>query len=165
MANIPGFDLRYTYVTDISYLRTWLQAPGMLHWFPMQEEKELEDAIACWIGFARYSASLTATIDSKPCGIATLFLMPYRKVSHHCMFKMIVDPRQQRKGIGSALVNNLKHLAKNYFGLELLHIEVFEDNPILSLLSKFAFTQFVRQERFVKEDGRYLARILMECSL
>lgn len=165
MVQIPGFDLRYTYVTDAQPLKEWLSVPGMLHWFPMSDEKEVEDAIQCWIGFCRYSCSLTATIDGVPCGMGTLFLMPYRKVAHHCLFKVIVDPKYQRKGIGTSLVKNLKHLAKNYFKLELIHIEVFEGNPLIPILHKLHFHEFARQERFVKEGDRYLARILLESYL
>ena len=158
-------DIRYTYVTDITYLRQWLQTPGMLHWFPMKAEKEFEDAIQCWIGFCRWSASLTATIDHVPCGIGTLFLMPYKKVAHHCLFKMIVDPKFQRKGVGTSLLKNLKHLAKNYFHLEMMNTEVFEGNPILHLLQKSDFYEVVTQDKFVKEEGRYLKRVIMETKL
>jgi len=164
--DIPGFDIRYTTLTDTPYLINWLKTEGMLHWFPMSTEKEMQDAAACWIGFSRFSSSLTATIDGTPCGIGTLFLMPYRKVSHHCLFKMIVDPAHQGKGIGSSLLKNLKHLAKNYFNLELMHIEIYEGNRILFLLKKFDFHEFARQERYVKEEGgSYLARILLESNL
>lgn len=165
MSEIPGYDIRYTYLTDTSYLREWVNAPGMLHWFPISEEKEVEDAIQCWMGFSRYSSSLTATINDVPCGIGTLFLMPYHKVAHHCLFKIIVDPKHQRKGIGTSLVRNLKHLAKQYFHLELMHIEVFEGNPMIPLLHKLDFNEFARQEKYVKEDGKYFARILLESYL
>lgn len=163
--NIPGYDIRYTYITDISYLRQWVKTSGVLHWFPMSTEKEVEDALQCWIGFCRWSSSLTATINHVPCAIATLFLMPYKKVAHHCVFKIIVDPKWQRKGIGFSLLKNLKHLAKNYFHLEMINIEVFEGNPIVELLKKHGFYEFARQEKFVKEEEKYLARILMETKL
>ena len=165
MVDIPGYDIRYTYITDTVYLKKWLALPGMLHWFPMSEDKEVEDAVQCWMGFCRYSASLTATIDRVPCAMGTLFLMPYRKVAHHCIFKVIVDPQHQRKGIGTSLVKNLKHLAKNYFRLELIHIEVFEGNPLIPILHKCDFKEFARQERYVKEDGKYFARVLLESPL
>jgi len=162
---LPGYDIRYTFVTDMPFLRDWLATPGMLHWFPMSEGREVEDAIQCWIGFSRFSASLTATLNGTPCGMGTLFLMPYQKVAHHCMFKIIVDPKHQRKGIGGSLLKNLKHLAKNYFHLELMHIEVFEGNPIIHLLKKYDFHEFARQERFIKENDKYFARILFESYL
>ena len=165
MSTIPGFDIRYTYLTDTFYLKKWLNHPGMLHWFPMSEGKEMEDAAQGWMSFVRYNSSLTATIDGVPCAIGTLFLMPYRKVSHHCLFKVIVAPEYQRKGIGTALVKNLKHLAKNYFKLELIHIEVFEGNPLIPLLHKLDFQEFGRQEQFVKEGDQYFSRILLESHL
>ncbi len=163
--NHPGFDLRYTYVTDLPYLKEWVETPETLHFFPMQEEKEIVDALQCWIGFSRYSCSLTAVIDGVPCGIGTLFLMPYRKLSHHCQIKMVVDPKWRKQGVGSSLLKNLKHLAKTQFRQELVHIEVFEGNPIIDLLKKYDFHEFARQEKFVKEDGKYYARILLESYL
>lgn len=158
-------ELRYTTLDDMVYLRDWLSRPGMLHWFPMSEGDELENAIQCWIGFCRYSCSLTVTVKDQPCAIGTLFLMPYRKVSHHCLFKMIVAPEYQRQGIGASLLKNLKHLAKTYFRLELMHIEVFDDNPIISLLRKSDFREIAIQERFVKENGRYFKRHVFEVDL
>lgn len=162
---IPGLDIRYTYVTDISYLRQWVLFPGMLQWFPMGTEKEIEDALQCWIGFSRWSASLTATINHVPCGIGTLFLMPYKKVAHHCLFKVIVDPHWQKKGVGSSLVKNLKHLARNYFHLEAIASEVFEGNPLIHLLEKSGFHEVFRQERAVKDKEEYKARIFLEAQL
>ncbi len=162
---IPGFDIRYTYVTDLTYLRQWIQSPGVLDWFPMTTEKEIEDALQCWIGFSRWSCSVTATINHVPCAIGTLFLMPYKKVAHHCLFQLIVDPHWQRKGIGHAMVRNLKHLAKNYFHLEMLSIETFEGNSIIPLVKKNGFEEVFRQEKFIKIDGRYKARIFLETKL
>jgi RimJ/RimL family protein N-acetyltransferase len=165
MPTPPGFDIRYTYLTDTLFLKRWLAAPGMLHWFPMSLEKEVEDAVQCWMGFCRYSSSITATLNGVPCGVGTLFLMPYKKVAHHALFKIIVDPQHQHKGIGTALVKNLKHLAKTYFSLEIIHIEVFEGNPLIHILKKLDFHEFGRQERFVKEGDKYFSRILLETHL
>ncbi len=165
MANTPDFDIRYTVIEDTAYLKKWILEERMLHWFPMSEGKELDDAIQCWIGFSKYLASLTVIIEDVPCAIGTLFLMPYRKVAHHCLFKMIVDPKYQRLGIGTALLKNLKHLAKTRFNLELMHIEIFEGNPIIHLLHKAGFKEFATQEKFVKEGDTYMGRILLECYL
>lgn len=165
MKEIADLEIRYTQLPDAPYLKEWLTSPGMLHWFPMSEEKEVEDAVQGWIGFCRWSCSLTCTIKNEPCAIGTLFLMPYRKVAHHCLFKMIVAPKWQRHGVGYSLLKNLKHLAKTYFRLEIMHIEVYEGNPIIALLEKLGFRQFARQEKFVKENDKYLARLLFECYL
>lgn len=160
-----GLDIRYTYVTDAPYLRQWLDMPQVQKWFPVSEEKEIEDAVQCWIGFSRYSCSLTAVLEGVPCGIATLFLMPYKKVAHHALFKIVVDPEYQRRGIGTALIRNLKHLAKNYFRLDLVHTEVFEGNPLIHLLEAQGFQVYAKQSDFVKDQGRYLGRILYEVFL
>lgn len=165
MTDLPGFDIRYTYVTDTPRLREWLLDKDVQKWFPVSTEREIEDAVQCWIGFSRYSSSITATLNSEPCGIGTLFLMPYRKVAHHCLFKLVVAPRHQRKGIGSSLLKNLKHLAKTYFHLDLIHIEVYEGNPLIPLLKKNDFHEFARQERFAKDASGYHARILFESFL
>ena len=63
MDELQGFDIRYTYITDTPYLRGWLNNPQVQKWFPVSEEKEIDDAVQCWIGFSRYSSSLTATIN------------------------------------------------------------------------------------------------------
>lgn len=164
---LPGLDIRYSNLGDAPQLKQWLCIPEVQRWFPCAEEREIEDAVQCWIGFSRYSSSLTATLDKGAtiAGVATLFLMPYRKVSHHCLFKMVVDPQYQHKGIGTSLLKNLKHLAKNYFHLQIMHIEVFQDNPFIHLLEKSDFHVFARQEKFVKDNGRYLARILYQTHL
>lgn len=165
MSDAAEVDIRYTLLTDAPYLKEWLETPGMLHWFPMEEEKEVEDAVQAWASFSRWSCSLTCTINDVPCAIGTLFLMPYRKVAHHCLIKVIVDPKQQRKGIGTSLIKNLKHLAKTYFRLQILHVEVYEGNPLAHLLEKEGFRMFCKQERYVKEGDKYLARLLFECFL
>ncbi|MBS0651697.1 MAG: GNAT family N-acetyltransferase [Verrucomicrobia bacterium] len=165
MSQTDEADIRYTFLTDAPYLKDWLQMEEVQRWFPISQEKEIEDAAQCWVGFSRYNSSLTATIDNVPCGIGTLFLMPYKKVAHHCLFKMVVEPKHQRRGIGRALLKNLKHLAKNYFRLELMHIEVFEGNPFIHLLKEFDFQEFARQEKFVKDKDRYLSRILYQSYL
>jgi putative acetyltransferase len=164
-ADAIDVDIRYTHLTDAPFLLDWLQKEEVQQWFPVSQEREIEDAVQCWIGFSRYQSSLTAVINGCVCGIGTLFLMPYKKVSHHGLFKLVVDPKHQRQGIGRMLLKNLKHLAKNYFFLEFIHIEVFEGNPFIRLLEEFDFQEFARQERYVKDGDKYLSRILYQSYL
>lgn len=165
LTDTPDFDIRYSRIDDIEALRFWLKTEGILHWYPPSDDEELENFIRIWIGFTRFSASLTATYQDKPVGMACLYLMPYRKVAHQALFQIIVDPDHQRMGVGKALVRNLKHLAKSYFRLELLNVEILDESPLIPLLSGLGFVEFVRQENYVKEDGKYYPRILMEAEL
>ena len=165
MVSCENYDIRYTEEGDLSFLSQWVKNPSVLRWFPMSTEAEIDEALRCWIGFYRFRCSLTATSEGKPCAIATLFLMPYRKVAHHCLMKIAVDPTMHKKGIGSDLIKNIKHLAKNYFRLESVQVEVFEGNPLISLLERQGFSQVIRQEHYVKGPEGYLARILLEASL
>lgn len=159
------FDIRYTKILDIVYLKKWLADPAVACWFPMQTPEEMELAVSCWMSFARYHASLTAIIDQKPCGIATLFLPPYKKIAHHCLFKICVAPEHQGKGIGRSLIRNIKHLARSQFHFESIYAEVFDENPLIPLLKKFDFHEFVRQEGYVKQGGKYSSRVFLETDL
>lgn len=159
------FDIRYSRILDVSYLRKWIQNPEVARWFSMTTTEEVEQALSVWLSFARYNASLTAVMDRKPCGIATLFLPFYKKTMHHCLFKICVDPDYQGKGIGSALIKNIKHLAKTQFQMEAIYAEVFDGNPLIPLLKQFDFHELLRQDYYVKTKTGYLTRVLMETVL
>lgn len=161
----PSFDIRYSTLWDAPFLRSWLESPGMLHFFPLSEKTEVDGVVHSWVSYHKYKASLTATWEEAPCGMATLFLSPYKKVAHHSFFKIIVDPKYQGKGVGSALIKNIKHLAKTYFHLDMVHIEVVEGNPLEALLKKQGFIEFMRQEKYFKEGDAYYARVLYKCYL
>ncbi|MBU6383620.1 MAG: GNAT family N-acetyltransferase [Verrucomicrobia bacterium] len=161
---MPGYDIRFSTMEDLAYLQEWFEDPAACDDFPFSP-KEKEDALKNWIGFSKFHASLTATLDGVPCAIGTLFLMPYRKVAHHCSFFVIVDPKWRKKGIGASMIRNLLNLAKTRFKLEGVHVEVYESSPILSLLRKAGFQEIVRQENFVKINGVSRARTIWEHAL
>ncbi len=162
----PSFDIRYTEFGDERYLIRWLSHPEIAKWYAPSNEKELGQFAKNWIGYSRYKCSLTATYERIPRGIATLFLMPYRKVAHMSMGYMIVDPGFQKRGIGNALLKNLQHLAKNYFRLESMHFEVYENSPIIILLRKYGYHECFRQENYVRDPhGIFLARQVFEGTL
>lgn len=151
-------EIRYTIAEDRQTLKQWLESPGELDWFPPSNEEELTRDLDLWMAFARYKASLTATDQDLPCGIATLFLMPYRKVAHHAMFRVIVAPDKRKQGIGKPLVKNLLHLGKNYFRLEMLHCDVYGNCPVIPLLEKMGFELIATQKEGVKIEGQFLDR-------
>jgi RimJ/RimL family protein N-acetyltransferase len=159
---VEGLELRYTVMEDAEPLREWLMEPGVLRAFPMIDLPEVEDSIKHWIGFCRYKSSLTAIYNGKPAGIATLCLMPYKKLIHQCLISIIVGEEFRDKGIGTVLMNNLCHLAKNYFKIEVLYLEVYEGNKAISLYKRFGFRECGFQKHFMKENGEYIGKVVME---
>ena len=168
LIDVPKFvepkelDIRYTKQRDVIYLTEWFANKEILKWFPMREPNEIEDSIQRWISFHKWKCSLTATINSIPVGIATLWLQPYKKVAHQCQFGIIVDSKYRKQKVGSSLLKNLIHLAKNYFHIELLHLEVYDGNDAYFLYKSFGFKEFGRQTHWIKDQGQYVGRIFME---
>jgi putative acetyltransferase len=158
----PGVELRYTSLEDATYLSAWLQQPGVLRGFPMQDVPEVEDSVKHWIGFSKYKSSLTATLHGTPVGIVTLCLMPYRKLIHQCLLSIIVSEEMRCKGIGTLLMNNILHLAKNRFGIEVVYLEVYEKNRAISLYRRFGFREIGFQKYFMKDEGEYIGKLIME---
>ena len=158
-----GFEVRYTEPGDGKYLHQWLQEPGILRWFPMYDEMEIEDAVGRWIAFSRYKCSLTAVLNGEPCGIVTLYLQPYRKLAHQCEFGIIVGGGYRNQGVGGELIKNAINLARNYFNIELLHLQVYAENPAVHLYERWGFKEFGRQSHWLKEaPGDFRARMFME---
>ncbi len=158
-----NIEIRYTEVEDAPYLKKWLQDDTIQRWFPMHDELEIDDAVNRWIGFYRYRCSLTAVHKGKPVGIITLYLQPYKKLAHQAEFGIIVSPEHRGQMIGSELLNNLIHLAKKNFKIELLHLQVYQDNPAISLYKRFGFKEFGRQTHWIKEiNGEFTGRVFME---
>lgn len=164
--NDPTLEIRYSDLSDERYMKQWLIEPGITRWFPVHDDTEIDDAVRRWIAFSRYKCSLTAVKDGTICGVATLYLQPYRKLAHQCEFGIIIAPEYRGKGIGTTLMRNLMHLAKTRFHIELLHLQVYAENPAIRLYERLGFTEFGRQAGWIKEvDGTYRARVFMEIHL
>lgn len=155
------YDIRFSEMEDLVPLSAWFSLEHACDDYPFGLE-EKDEALKNWIGFSKYKASLTGTLEGVPCAVGTLFLMPYRKVAHHCSFYLMVDPLHRRKGIGTSMIRNLLHLAKTRFSLESVHVEIFEPSLLSPLLEKLQFEPFARQERYVKIEGEYRPRLLLE---
>jgi RimJ/RimL family protein N-acetyltransferase len=160
---LHGVEVRYTQPDDAKYLKEWLMDPGTRCWFPMADEVEVDDAVLRWIAFHRYKCSLTITKDGVPCGIATLYLQPYRRLAHQCEFGIIIGKDYRNIGIGTHLMNHLIHLAKEKFKIQLLHLQVYLGNPAIRLYKRFGFQEFGRQTSWIQEEGnRFGGRVFME---
>jgi RimJ/RimL family protein N-acetyltransferase len=154
--------IRYTEMSDAKYLKEWLLQPSVARWFPMYDEVEVEDAVGRWISFCRYKCSLTAVYNGIPCGLTTLYLQPYKKLAHQCLFAIIVSEKFRNKGIGTALLSYLMKSAKEKFNIEILHLEVYEGNPAIHLYQRMGFTQYGVEPRFIRDKSEYISKIMMQ---
>lgn len=165
IAEKAEFDIRYSTLEDEPYLRRWISHQEVARNFPVSSEEDLSFLCKNWIGFSRFRASLTAIYEGEPVGIATLFLMPYRKLIHHSAIYFVVSPDHLRQGIGTSLIRNINHLGKTAFSFETLHAELYEGSNGIFLLQKCGYQIFATQEHFVKEKGGYLSRVLLKIDL
>jgi putative acetyltransferase len=156
---------RLTQIDDAPHLAQWLSDPKILRWFPMCDAREIEDAVRIWIGYSRIEAALTALWNGVPCGMANLYIQPYKKQKHTCLFSIIVQEGMRGKGVGGQLLDRLSDHARDKFEIEILHLEVYEGNPAKNLYERMGFKQFGTQSHFIKENGQYLAKIYMQKTL
>lgn len=162
---MDSLTIRPALEADHKYLVEWLLQPGVLKWFPLSDLREVEDAARIWMSYSKQGAVLTALWDGVPCGIANLYLQPYKKLAHQCLFAIIVDETYRGKGVGTRLLEALIALGKEKFKLEMIHLEVYEGNPAIRLYRRMGFVQYGSQRHFIKDEGRYLAKILMQKKL
>lgn len=153
---------RETLPEDAPPLTQWLSDPNILLWFPMCDAREIEDAVRIWISYAKIGAGITALWNQEPCGMANLYIQPYQKQAHTCLFSIIVKEEMRGKGIGKQLLEQLMKLAKEKFHIEILHLEVYEGNPARRLYERMGFKEFGCQTRFVKENGKYRAKFFLQ---
>lgn len=150
---------------DTKLLIECLMEPGVLRWFPMYNYKEVEDAARHWISYYKKESCITVEYEGIPCGVANLYIQPYQKLKHQCLFAIIVSEKFRGKGIGTLFLKELQRLAKEKFHIELLHLEVYENNPTLNLYLREGFQIYGRHEHFLKEPDGYRTKILMQKTL
>ena len=156
------FQMRYYDTTDGPTLKRWMMESRVNQFLAVQSEDEVDGQIQIWNGYSRFKCGLTAMCDGKRCGMAMIYLMPYRKVAHHGIGHVIVPPKYQKKGIGSSLTRNLLHLGRQYFKLERLQFEVFGHSPLIKVLEEEGCSEVFVQDDYVKAHDEFIPRILME---
>jgi putative acetyltransferase len=163
--NTKKIEIRLAVPEDGKYLKKWLFEPGVLRWFPMCNEREVDDAVKLWMDYVKDQAVLTALCDGKPCGICNLYLQPYEKFKHQCLMAIVVGEAYRNKGIGRLLIEELMKIAKEKHHIEILHLEVYEGNPAYYLYEKMGFKKFGFQKHFIKEKNSYLGKTFMQKAL
>ncbi len=158
----PELTIRFTEEEDSIYLKKWLSAPNVSRWFPLQEEKEIDDAVRIWTSYVKQNSSLTALWNGEPCGAAVLNLQAFKKLAHTCLLTIIVAEDKRGLGIGTVLLADLEDLARDVFHIEILHLEVYEDNPAKRLYERMGYKAFGEHKNFTREADRYRAKIFMQ---
>jgi RimJ/RimL family protein N-acetyltransferase len=160
-----GFELRYSTDEDAPILKQLLMDPSVQQWFPLSTEQDVDLFTRNWMNFAKYGCSLTAFYENQKVGFGSIFLLPYRKVAIHTMGYLVVDPKFQRKGVGTSLIRNLIVLSQNFKVIEKFQCEIYEGCPLESLLKRLSFEKAFEQKGFVKEgENSYRARWVFERS-
>ncbi len=160
-----GFDIRFTEDADLLFLQQVFVDAKEREPFPFQTDQETDEALKNWVAYGRYKASLTGVVDGEAVALGTLFLLPYRKVAHHCSFQVIVKKEKRRRGIGFSMVKNLIHLAKTRFFLEMLYGEIYPPNSAIRLLQAHGFKEIVRQDHFFCLKEKMGPRVLLSKEL
>lgn len=160
-----SLEVKPSTIEDTPHLLRWLNDPRILCWFPMESEKEIEDSVRIWMNYATMGGSFTVFLDSVAVGMSTLYLQPYQKVCHQALFSIVIEDCHRGKGIGTFLLKNLIELAKTKHHIELLHLEVYQGNPAVGLYRKMGFKEYGVHPKFIKIDGKYVAKHLMQKEL
>lgn len=158
-------NIRLSMPEDMPLLKNWLLNSGILQWFPMIDEREVDDAVSSISAYAKMGACLTAEIDGAVAGITNLYINPFQKLRHQCLFSIVVAPEFRGQGIGKQLLERLMQYAKEEFGIELLHLEVYAGNDAIRLYEKLGFKEYARHEHFIWHEGEYHAKIMMQKEL
>lgn len=144
------------------YVKQWLSDPVIIRWFPLYDEREIDDTVQVWEGCQAIGASLTAYRGEEVVGIANLYIQPYEKLAHQCLFCIIVHPDHRNTGVGGALIDELCKLAKEKFHVTILHLEVYKENPAIHLYERKGFIQYGVHQKFIREASGYIDKIMME---
>ncbi len=150
---------------DAPYLKSWLMDPEILRGFPMANENEVDDSVRIWVSYAKQKAGVTVLVDGKQVGMANLYIQPFKKFAHQCLFSIIVESKERSKGIGTILLTELMRVAKEQFQIEILHLEVYDGNPAIRLYQRMGFKEYGRHAKFIKIDDIYIDKILMQRAL
>lgn len=155
-------DIRYTKLFDEVYLSAWLEHPKIAPYLICEGADETRNFKQHWMYYANRKSGLSFVENDRVVAMGMFILMPYQKVKHHAMLQIIVAPEHQKKGIGSTLLKNLMHLAKEYLNLEVIYVELLGPSPYLNFFKKRGFKVYAEQKGYV--EGKVSDKILLEYS-
>lgn len=166
MGRKPVVTFRKTTEQDAPLIIKWLKQKDVLKGFCMTNEREIQDAVKVWMLYLKKGASITAIYKKEPCGAANLYINEIEKMKHQSLFVIIVDEKRRGQGIGTLLIKEIMRMAKTQFNVELLHLEVYEDNPACRLYKRLGFEKYGHHHNYIKDErGIYYSKVLMQKKL
>ncbi len=157
-----SLNIRLAEESDYENIKKWLMEPDVLCWFPMQSEKEVEDAARIWVYYSKIQSCFIAEMDGKACGSVLLNITTFLKIKHQCLISIIVSQNYRNQGIGGKLLAFIEKVAKEKFHIELLHLEVYENNPAARLYERAGYQFYGQHLNFLKDENGYRSKILMQ---
>jgi len=155
--------IRLTEKKDLSKITSWLMDKEVLKGFPMINEREVQDSVRFWEMHIEKKASITATYEGEPVGCANLYVQSAEKLKHQCLFVIVVGTSFRGQGVGTKLLESLEKRAKEVFHIELLHLEVYENNPAIALYERVGFKKYGAHPKYLKDpDGTYYDKVMMQ---
>ena len=151
---------------DAGKLEEILNEPEVQAFYPMCNAREVTDALRIWDFYRKFGSVYTILVDECPAGFVVLYVSSYQKLRRQALFAIIVGREFRGKGLGTKLLAHVIERAKNEFGIKLLHLEMYEKNPALSLYERFGFQHYAEHKKFLKEpNGDYKSKIMMQLKL
>ena len=157
-----NLEIRPVILEDGALLAEWISDPLVEPDFPMGQPQEIEEGAKRWVELAcEQKSGLVAVYEGAPVGLGMLFLQTYKLILHNCVHILVIAPPYREIGIGKALLEALEKLAKER-GVDLLHVEGYDDEEAIRFYRGQGYTEFGRQEAWTKTDAGYRGRVLLE---
>ena len=159
--------IRKSIEEDLKFLREALLDESVLVYYPMSNEKEVDDALLTWKYYIKQGCAFSAVHSGhEVVGMANLYIHSFERLKGQSLFSIVVKKEMRGKGIGTILLKELIRSAKEDFKLRLLHLEVYEDNPAYGLYERLGFVEYARHKRFLKNsEGIYKDKVNMQMHL
>lgn len=166
MFNEEAFSIRFSEYNDGNALKSWLLDPRLSIWSVPKGEAETALFVRNWESLVREKSSISAFYKDRIVAIASLYPLLYRKVCFAAVGSIWIDPDYIDFGLQPSLLKNFKHLAKSYFHLEAIQIELYgKDHPMMESLLAAGFYSIYEQEGFFEQGDHFLPRICLQIDL
>ncbi|NGX31759.1 MAG: Amino-acid acetyltransferase [Chlamydiae bacterium] len=154
---------RFATEDDVKDVFKWLKDPKISPFLQVELEKEIEDLARMMCEYGNKKTSIVLEDEGVLVGIATLQLLPFIKIHHHCTLFLLIDPKKRQQGYGKTLLQEIEKIADT-LKLERIELELYE-NPYQKWFEKHGFKPYLRQEDYLIVGGQKRARILLKKEL